>query len=131
LHLRRDLATSERVGRVADVTVILNNTIHRDVVAFLEEYLIAGDAMDHDVVDRNTERGRETLKAFTERFCPMVANVLLANLIEESSSDTRTYMTTHLGENIPKEAGTVTYQFYFFSCLKEDHVIVSIMLCLD
>ena len=55
LHLRRDFATGEGVGRIAYIAVQLDDTVKRYIVAFVEIYIVAGDAMDNDIIDRDTQ----------------------------------------------------------------------------
>ena len=59
----------------------------------------------------------EAVGAFAQRNTAIVSDKLLTNFIQVSRSDTGTNMTAHLGESFTDEAGTVTYQFYFFFSL--------------
>ena len=117
LHLRRSFATSERVSRVAYIAIELYHAINRNVITFIDEHLIARDTMNNDIINRNTESSRKALIAFAQRDTAIVSDKLLTNFIQVSRSDTGTNMTAHLGESFTDEAGTVTYQFYFFFSL--------------
>ena len=117
LHLGRAFATDESVRRIADVSVVLNHTVERDIVAFFDEDIVAGNPMYHHVVDRNAEGGRKTFIAFAQGDAPVVADELVAYLVEEGGGDTGMNMTAHLRQGFPEEASTVTYQFDFFLCL--------------
>jgi hypothetical protein len=64
----------------------------------------------HDnIINRDAESSRKALIALAQRNTAIVADELLANLVQESSSDTRTNMTAHLSERSPEEAGSITY----------------------
>jgi hypothetical protein len=120
LHLGADRTHGECVGRVGHIAVELNDAVEGDIVALLDEE-VARDAVHHYVVDRDTEGRRETLETLAQRFGAMVADKLLANLVEERSSDTRTDMTAHLRESFPEEEAGITYELYFFFCLEQYH----------
>lgn len=70
LHLGSGLASGESVGRVGHITVELDDTVERDIVAFLDKE-VTGDAMDNDIVDRNAEGRGETLETFAEGLAPL------------------------------------------------------------
>ena len=77
--------------------------------------------MHNDVVHRNAESRGETLISFAQGYAAIVADELLAYFVKVSSGNTRLNMTAHLGKSLAEETGTITYQFYFFFCLKEYH----------
>lgn len=120
LHLGADGTDRERVGRVGHIAVEFDDAVERHVVAFLDEE-VAGDAVHDDVVDRNAEGRGETLEPFAQGFGAIVADVLLADLVEEGSSDARANMTAHLRESFPEEEAGITYELYFFFGLEQYH----------
>jgi len=132
LHLGADGSDGKRVGRVGHVTVELNDTVERDVVAFLDED-VAGYAMDNDIIDRDAKGCRETLEAFAQRFGAIVADELLADFVEEGGGDTWTDMTAHLRESFPEEEAGITYELDFFFSLEQYHSfpLDVCVLCLD
>ena len=112
------LATGESIGGIRNVAVQLNDTIKGDVVAFFDEEFVRRNAMHNDIIDRDAKGGRETFIALAKGDAPIVTDILLTYVIEESSCDTGLNMTAHLGKSLAEETGTITYQFYFFFCLE-------------
>lgn len=108
LHLGGNFATGERVGRVGTHAIELDHKVQRDIVALLDKHIVAGDAMNDDIVYRDAKRSGEALVAFAERDTTVVADKLLSYFVQESSGYTGTYMTAHLSERSPKEVGSVT-----------------------
>ena len=86
-HLWADLADTERVAGVAVIAVEQCPAVDGDDVAVLEHGLRIGDSVDHDLIHRGADAGRErpsigigeTLESGN---CSIVANELVGNLIQ-------------------------------------------------
>lgn len=121
LHLGRDLANGECIGRVADVSVEFDNTIDRHVVAILKEELVGGDAVDYYIVDRDAECRREAFEPLAKRDATIIADELFADVVEKCRGNTRADMATHLGESLANEQSCIANKFDFLFCLKLNH----------
>ncbi len=109
LHLGADLSASESICRITHIAVELNHTIKRDIVTLLKKNIFRRNTVNNNIVHRYAESCGETLEAFAQRDATIVADILLSDLVEESSGDTGTNEATHLRESFPEEASAVTY----------------------
>ena len=121
LHLRFDFADSESIGRIADIAVKFDDTINRNIVAFVEEQLLARNAMNHHIVYRHTEGTWETFESFAKGYSTIVTDKLLANLVQKSGRDARFHVASDLRKRSPYKECRTTDKFYLFFSLEQYH----------
>ena len=128
LHLGFYFADSESVGRIADITVKLYYTIDGDIVTLVEKQLLARYAVNHHVVYRHAERAGESFETLAERYASIVADELLANLVQKSGRNARLYVASDLRKRSPYKERRTTDKFYLFFCFEQYHLLILIML---
>ena len=110
-----DLAHHEGVARVGDITIEIDDTITGDDITVVKEELVAGYAMDNDIVDGHAKSCGETLVTFAERNTAVITDKLLSEFVKESSRDAGTHMATHFRESACQQvaAGPDELNFFF------------------
>ena len=110
------------ISAVGMPAVELDRRIHRDDVAFLENDLVGGDAVNHLFVNRRTEGCGIILVSKARGTATMIHDELVRYLIQLGGSNTRLDSLSHFGISLTKQDVACPHEFYFFVSLEKNHL---------
>ena len=124
-HLGLHIAHGKGVRAVRMKSVEQNTTIHRDDIAILEHHFIGRYPMHHLLINRSTERGRESFVTKARGLTPVIHDKLVCYLVQLGCRNTRLDDFCQFGKSLTKQDIALAHQFNLFVCLKEYHLFVT------
>ena len=126
LHIRRDLADTERVTRITVISVQQRAAVYRHHITVLQRTVIR-NAMHHHFIDRRANRCRKRPPVrvgipFESGNRPVVPNELLRQTVQLPGGDTGPDVPGDLCQRVCYQQVGGTHQLYLILRLKEYHI---------
>jgi len=125
LNFVGDFAYTERVATVTVETVEQCSAINRDDVAFFQDNLITGYAMNDDLIHGGADAGGEWPsigigEVLEGGYGPVASDELLRDVIQMEGRYSGFDVLGQLCEGCPNQLVGLAHQFYFILCLEKD-----------